>query len=109
MGFRVSGCVASMSFLTIRVCCFHELLGIGASSYGLLAFTIRTEEELLSALEAGRNQPLPVLYDIKVLPGSMTPGFDSWWRVGVAEVSEMERVQQAYQEQQNHIQSVREF
>ena len=74
-----------------------------------LAFTIRTEEELLSALEAGRNQPLPVLYDIKVLPGSMTPGFDSWWRVGVAEVSEMERVQQAYQEQQNHIQSVREF
>ena len=80
-----------------------------ARSYGLLAFTIRTEEELLSALEAGRNQPLPVLYDIKVLPGSMTPGFDSWWRVGVAEVSEMERVQQAYQEQQNHIQSVREF
>lgn len=80
-----------------------------ARSYGLLSFTIRTEEELIAALEAGRNQPLPVLYDIKVLPGSMTPGFDSWWRVGVAEVSEMPRVQQAYQEQQSHIQSAREF
>ena len=30
-------------------------------------------------------QDRPVLYDIKVLPGSMTPGYESWWRVASEE------------------------
>lgn len=80
-----------------------------AAAYGLKAYTIHTVDELRAALREGREQPLPVLYDIKVLPGSMTPGFESWWRVGVAEVSEQPRVQKAYEDMRRHIGETREF
>lgn len=80
-----------------------------AAAYGLKTYTVRTVQELREALEAGRNQPLPVLYDIKVLPGSMTPGYESWWRVGVAEVSTQPRVQQAWADMAAHIRSTRDY
>ncbi len=80
-----------------------------AEAYGLKAYTIRTVEELRFALRDALTQPLPVLYDIKVLPGSMTPGYESWWRVGVAEVSTQERVQAAYADLMAHVKETREF
>ncbi len=80
-----------------------------AAAYGLKAYTIRTIDELRSALQDALTQPLPVLYDIKVLPGSMTPGFDSWWRVGVAEVSTQPRVQVAYDAMQTEIKKTRDY
>ncbi len=80
-----------------------------AAGYGLKTYTVRTEDELRSALADALKQDRPVLYDIKVLPGSMTPGFDSWWRVGVAEVSTQERVQAAYEDMQEHIRQTRKF
>lgn len=80
-----------------------------AEAYGLKAYTVRSEKELLAALKDALKQDKPVLYDIKVLPGTMTPGFDSWWRVGVAEVSTQERVQKAYTDMQAHIDETRKF
>ncbi|MDD3335129.1 MAG: 3D-(3,5/4)-trihydroxycyclohexane-1,2-dione acylhydrolase (decyclizing) [Eubacteriales bacterium] len=80
-----------------------------AEAYGLKTYTIRTVEELRRALREGREQPLPVLYDIKVLPGTMTPGYESWWRVGVAEVSQQPRVQAAYEDLQAHVKDTRDF
>ncbi len=80
-----------------------------AAAYGLKTYTVRTAAELRAALEDGRKQPLPVLYDIKVLPGTMTPGFASWWRVGVASVSEQPRVQAAYRDLCEHVKDTREF
>ncbi len=80
-----------------------------AEGYGLKAYTVRTEEELLFALKDALTQDRPVLYDIKVLPGSMTPGFGSWWRVGVAAVSTQERVRTAYEDMEKHIAETRKF
>ena len=80
-----------------------------AAAYGLKTYTIRTVDELRAALSDALTQPLPVLYDIKVLPGSMTPGYESWWRVGVAEVSTQPRVQAAYQNLMAHVKETREF
>ncbi len=76
-----------------------------AEGYGLKAYTIHTVQELQAALKDALTQDKPVLYDIKVLPGTMTPGFENWWRVGVAEVSTQERVQEAYRQMQANIQS----
>lgn len=47
-----------------------------------------------AARRTGRRsyQDRACLFDIKVLPKTMTPGFESWWRVGVAEVSKSETV-----------------
>ena len=80
-----------------------------ARGYGLKAYTIRTAEELRAALADALTQPLPVLYDIKVLPGSMTGGYENWWRVGVAEVSEQPRVREAYQDLREHIARTRDY
>lgn len=80
-----------------------------AESYGLKAYTVTTVEELRAALKDAKTQSKPVLYDIKVLPRTMTPGFEGWWRVGVAEVSTQARVQAAYQDMREHVKDVREM
>lgn len=80
-----------------------------AASYGLKTYSIHTEEELRAALADALTQPCSVLYDIKVVPGTMTPGFASWWRVGVAEVSTQERVQAAYADMQAHVKDTRKY
>ena len=80
-----------------------------AEGYGLKAYSIHTEEELKAALVDALKQDKPVLYDIKVLPGSMTPGYESWWRVGVAEVSEQPRVREAYDSLVDHVKDTRKF
>ncbi|MBQ9008848.1 MAG: 3D-(3,5/4)-trihydroxycyclohexane-1,2-dione acylhydrolase (decyclizing) [Clostridia bacterium] len=80
-----------------------------AAAYGLKTYSIHTEEELKAALQDALTQDRPVLYDIKVLHGSMTPGYESWWRVGVAEVSTQPRVQKAYEDLMQHVGKTRKF
>ena len=80
-----------------------------AEAYGLKTYSIHNVEELRAALADALTQPLPVLYDIKVVPGTMTPGFENWWRVGVAEVSTQPRVQAAYEDLMAHVKNTREF
>ena len=74
-----------------------------AEGYGAKAYTIRTSDELRAALADAKKQDRAVLFDIKVLPKTMTPGFESWWRVGVVEVSKSETVAAAYDDMQKHI------
>ena len=70
---------------------------------GAKAYTIHTSQELREALADAKKQTKSCLFDIKVLPKTMTPGFESWWRVGVAEVSKSEKVAKAYEDMQAHI------
>lgn len=74
-----------------------------AEGYGAKGYTCRTSDELRAALEDAKKQEKAVVFDIKVLPKTMTPGFDSWWRVGVAEVSKSETVAAAYRDMQENI------
>jgi len=80
-----------------------------AEAYGLKAYTVRTVDELRAALADGLQQSAPVLYDIKVAPKTMTPGFASWWRVGVAEVSAQPEVRKAYGDMQSHLKNTRDL
>lgn len=81
-----------------------------ARGYGAKAWTIRTEEELKKALaEAKKVKDVPVLFDIKVLPKSMTDGYGSWWRVGFAEVSNRKANKDACREQLEHIKTARKY
>jgi len=59
-----------------------------AESYGCKSYRVTNEIELLKALEDAKRQTVSTLIDIKVLPMTMTHGYESWWRVGCAEVSE---------------------
>ena len=53
-----------------------------AEGYGLKGYTAKTEEELEAAIKDSLKQTGSTLIDIKVLPKSMTHGYDAWWRVG---------------------------
>lgn len=74
-----------------------------AEGYGAKGYSIHNSAELRAALENAKKRTEPVLFDIKVLPKTMTPGFESWWRVGVAEVSKSESVRAAYDDMQKNI------
>lgn len=74
-----------------------------AEGYGCKGYTCRTSDELREALADAKKQTKSCLIDIKVLPKTMTPGFESWWRVGVAEVSTSKTVAAAYEDMQLNI------
>ncbi len=78
-----------------------------AEGYGCKAYRVTNIKELREALADSKKQDVPVLFDIKVAHGSMSDGYDAWWRVGVAEVSESERVRIAYEEMQENIEKAR--
>lgn len=78
-------------------------------SYGAKGYTARTAEDLQAALADAARQTRPCVLDIKVVPGSMTGGYDSWWRVGVAAVSDSEHVASAYALMEENIRLARDY
>lgn len=80
-----------------------------ARAIGAKAYTVHTVEELKDALEKARKEKTSTLIDIKTVPGTHTGGYESWWRVGVAEVSEMEKVREAYEDLQEHVKIARKM
>lgn len=78
-----------------------------AEGYGCKGYTVTNAEELSFALEDAKKQTVPVLFDIKVAHKSMSDGYDSWWRVGVAEVSESDKVKAAYEDMKANIEKAR--
>ncbi len=63
--------------------------------YGLKSYTCRTIQELVDALEDAKKQTVACLFDLKVLPKTMTDGYESWWNVGIATTSQKESVREA--------------
>ena len=81
-----------------------------AEGYGCKAYRIHTIEELKAAIkEAKTIEGVPVVYDIRVLPKSMTEGYGSWWRVGDTEVSENPRNLKAYEDHLEHVKDARKY
>ncbi|BBH24432.1 3D-(3,5/4)-trihydroxycyclohexane-1,2-dione hydrolase [Paenibacillus baekrokdamisoli] len=78
-----------------------------ARSLGAKAYTAQTIDELKQALEDARNEETTTLIHIKVVPGTNTSGYESWWRVDVAEVSESVKVNEAYRKLQNKLEAVK--
>ena len=81
-----------------------------AEGYGCRAFTVRSMEDLEKALrEAKAIQNVPVVFDIRVMPKSMTEGYGSWWRCGDVQVSENPRNMAAYQDHLDHVKDARKY
>jgi 3D-(3,5/4)-trihydroxycyclohexane-1,2-dione acylhydrolase (decyclizing) len=66
-----------------------------AKGYGLKTYTVRTIAELKAALEDAKKQTVSTLIDLKVIPKTMTDGYNSWWNVGVATSSAKPEVAEA--------------
>lgn len=80
-----------------------------AEGYGAKTYRANTVEELKAALEDAKKQDVSTLVEMKVLPKTMTDGYDSWWHVGVAEVSEQESVQKAYEAKEKMLESAKQY
>ena len=81
-----------------------------AEGYGCRSFTIHTIEEMKAAIkEAKKIEGVPVVFDIRVLPKSMTEGYGSWWRVGDTEVSKNPRNLKAYEDHLAHVKDARKY
>ena len=66
-----------------------------AQGYGLKAYTCRTIDELEKALIDAKKEKIACLFDLKVIPKTMTDGYESWWNVGIAMTSNKSSVRKA--------------
>lgn len=80
-----------------------------AAGYGVKTYQVTSIEQLQEALKDAKKQTVSTLIDIKVLPKTMTNGYDSWWHVGVAEVSNNQSVQAAYEDKISNLQKARSY
>jgi len=64
-------------------------------SWGALGLCARTPEELAVAVREALASERSVVIDVKVSPKTMTKGYESWWRVGTAQVSSNSDVEAA--------------
>lgn len=63
-----------------------------AEGYGLKAYTCKTIAQLEAALNDAKTQQTACLFDLKVIPKTMTDGYESWWNVGIATTSTKQSV-----------------
>jgi len=70
-------------------------LAANAESLGAKVIRCRTVDDLRAGLETARGEEATVVLAIEVDRYDGVPGYDSWWDVPVAEVSEVEAVQAA--------------
>ncbi|SCN34575.1 3D-(3,5/4)-trihydroxycyclohexane-1,2-dione acylhydrolase (decyclizing) [Bacillus wiedmannii] len=80
-----------------------------AAGYGVKTYHVTSLEQLQEALIDAKKQTVSTLIDIKVLPKTMTNGYESWWHVGVAEVSKSQSVQAAYESKVSNLQQARSY
>lgn len=80
-----------------------------AAAYGCKTYTVKTMDELKAAIEDSKKQTVSTLIDMKVLPKTMSAGYEAWWRVGVAEVSQKPEVQEARKRIEDHLFEARHY
>lgn len=81
-----------------------------AEAYGAKSYRANTVEELTAALEDAKKQDKSTLIEMKVLPKTMTDGYEgSWWNLGVPEVSNQEGVQKAYELKQEKLKKAKQY
>ncbi|PGD38395.1 3D-(3,5/4)-trihydroxycyclohexane-1,2-dione acylhydrolase (decyclizing) [Bacillus wiedmannii] len=80
-----------------------------AAGYGVKTYHVTSLEQLQEALIDAKKQTVSTLIDIKVLPKTMTNGYESWWHVGVAEVSKSQSIQAAYERKVSNLQQARSY
>ena len=80
-----------------------------AEALGVKAFYADDAEQLSYSLEKARSETVSTLIEVKVLPGTMTGGYHSWWRVGVPEVSNCKATQDSNLEMAREVSKARAY
>ncbi len=80
-----------------------------AEGYGAKVYRANTTEEIHAAIEDAKGHDGCTLIEMKVLPKTMTDGYESWWHVGVAAVSERESIQAAHASKQQMLEKAKQY
>ena len=80
-----------------------------AASLGAWATRARTRDELSSALVEGRKHPRTSVVVVETAYEERVPGYESWWDVAIAEVSEREPVRAARKKYEEALKKERIF
>ena len=78
-------------------------------AYGMKTYSCRSVEELRDAMLDSRKQTVACLFDLKIVPKTMTDGYGSWWNVGIAMESSKESVREAAEEVREHRDEARKY
>ena len=80
-----------------------------AEGYGAKSYTVTNLKEFREALVDSKKQLTSTLIDVKVLPNTMTDGYESFWRVGTAQVAENEKVEKAAEVIKDRVKIIRKY
>jgi len=80
-----------------------------AEGYGCKTYTVTTMDELKNALDDIKLQTRSTLVDIKILPKTMTHGYESFWRCGTAEISQNEHITNSTDMQIQELKKARKY
>jgi len=80
-----------------------------AASLGAWATRARSRDELVNALAEARRQPRTTVVVVETSYDQRVPGYESWWDVAIAEVSEREPVRAARKNYEEALQKERFF
>lgn len=80
-----------------------------AEALGAKAFYADSYEHLSTAVEQAALEKTSSVIVVPVAPDSMSHGYNSWWRIAVANVSNVKAVEQAYQQQCEQCEVVKEY
>lgn len=81
-----------------------------AEGYGAKAYRANTVEDLKAALEDAKKQDRSTLIEMKVLPKTMSDGYEgSWWNLGFPEVSDQEKIQKTYELKQQMLRNAKQY
>ena len=87
-------------YLPIDFCQYAA--GLGAKTY-----FADTYQQLAESLKKAKEEPIATVIVLPVLPKTMSQGYQTWWRVGVAEVSCSDAVTKAHHQMNEQIDRVR--
>lgn len=103
----------SPTFGTEFLCHDGQLLTVDfaklAEGYGATGYTVSNLQQLLEALNEAKKQKTSTLIHIKVLPKTMTEGYESWWNTGIAEITKENYTQPALQIKQAMLKKAKKY
>lgn len=80
-----------------------------AEGYGAVSYTVNTIEQLQEAFADSLKQDVSTVIHIKVLPKTMTDGYESWWNVGVNTRPENKHTAPYYLDKQKKLNKARQY
>ena len=80
-----------------------------AKAMGIDATKVQTKQELGKALDLARKNKTSIMIEVLVDPSVGVPGYESWWDVPVAEVSQSDSVVKTRKKYEQQIKNERDF